>query len=114
MTEATQAHQPPWRVAHIILDDGVGAICVALVSYPMEGNYDRLMMALRWNPGNDRVAPWQEDQGWFLVPFTFAEAIAHSLIELHAFGHAGFDEAGFAAMLAWLDDINAADSSMCY
>ena len=106
--------EEPRQIVHVIFDGGAGEISVALVSLGREHSHDRLMMALRWNEGDESIASWQEDVGWFLLPFTFAKAIGRSLIEMQAFDVPGIKEAGFAAMLSWLAEVDAVDSAMCY
>jgi hypothetical protein len=102
------------KVVHLVFDGGVGEISVALVARPLERSPGNLMMALRWNAGNERISAWQEDVGWFLVPFTFAKAIGKSLIEMRTFDVPGFREEGFIAMLSWLSAVEAVDDAMCY
>jgi hypothetical protein len=102
------------QVVHRLFDGGVGEIAVALVTLGPEGPPGRLMMALRWNAGNERISAWQEDVGWFLVPFTFAKAIGKSIVEMRAFDVPGIDEQGFPALLTWLAEVDAVDSAMCY
>jgi len=97
-----------WSLGHVIFEDPAG-IAVAL----LQGN-NRLMLALRWTEavesvsrhGQHRLVPWSGSAtGWFVLPFTFASAVARTLVELHTSGATpGFNEEGFVAMVAWLVD----------
>jgi hypothetical protein len=100
-----------WSVSHIVFDDAPGGIGVALLT-----NGQRTMLGLRWHEGRDTVEPWPADAtGYFLLPFTFAAAIARSLLTMKACGSvSGFNEAGVTALVHWLAELQAVDDALCY
>ncbi|PLW67932.1 hypothetical protein C0039_14960 [Pseudohalioglobus lutimaris] len=99
-----------WNLQHLVYAGGYGETAVALLS---DGK--RTAMALRWCEGNENVKPWQgEETGWFLIPYSFAAAIAKSLVQMKAAGGVPFDEDGFTAMLDWLIEDEGIESALCY
>jgi hypothetical protein len=106
------------NVRHEVYEDGV--IAVALVSLPER----ELGLAIRWlDPGQvvDRDGHVRTltnvvggETAWFCVPHTFAAAIGRKLVEQKAAGLPGFDEDGFAALVAWLKQGGELDDTMCY
>jgi hypothetical protein len=99
-----------WSLLHLVFEDAPGGVAIGLLQ--QEG---RLMLAIRWCEGSDKIQPWPgHATDWFLLPFTFAAAIGRSLIQMRAAGMAGFSDAGFNTMLGWLADLEAIDDGLCY
>ncbi len=116
-----------WKLEYLIYPGGFGEIAVGmlrhdrLVDDPKRKSGKRKvthrMMGLRWCPSGKGVETWQVGaQDWFVLPFTFAAAIARSLLQMNATGFDGFDEKGFAKFVAWLTDYGqqGVDDALCY
>ena len=51
---------------------------------------------------------------WFILPHSFGAVVGKRLVEQKVAGLAGFDEEGFAKMVAWLVDMEDLHDAMCY
>ena len=74
-------------------------------------------VGLRWCEAAKGVDSWQAGaHDWFVLPFTFASAIARSLLQMKAAGFQGFDPAGFQKLVAWMTDYGQHGSRyyLCY
>lgn len=51
---------------------------------------------------------------WFILPHSFGSAIGKRLIEQKVSGLSGFNESGFAKLVAWLVEMEEISDAMCY
>jgi hypothetical protein len=108
------------RLEHLVYDDNV--VAVALVTAHEDS--DMLSLALRWlEPGEVRKPDGSGYQltnhmggetDWLIIPFTFGASIGRTLVMQKAAGRLGFHDAGFAAMVEWLVDLDELEDAMCY
>jgi hypothetical protein len=110
-------------VEHAVYADGV--IAVSLVAEDLERAQKNLVhLAIRWLPplpyrdkaGN--LVPTTNVMGgetdWFRLPHSFGVAVGKKLVEQRAAGLQGFQDDGFARMVAWLVEMEELDDAMCY
>lgn len=101
-----------WKLEYIVFPGAPGEMAVGVLQ-----RESRLMMGVRWCEGDGRIAPWQEGSAdWIVLPFTFAAAIARSLLQMKATGFAGFDDSGMQRLIKWMTgyDQQAVDDCICY
>lgn len=102
-----------------------GVIAVSLVAEDYNKSEKNLWhLAVRWLPpeayrdkaGN--VVQTTNVMGGatelFILPHTFGAAVGKKLVEQHVSGLSGFDDEGYAAMVAWLMDMEELSDAMCY
>ena len=108
------------NVLHLVYEDGV--IAIAMVSPSDESTSTSL--AMRWlEPSpymrkDGQMVPVTNHMGgetdWFVVPYTLAAAVGRTLVLQRAAGLPGFEDVGFAAMVAWLVEDEGLPDSMCF
>jgi hypothetical protein len=102
-----------------------GVISVSLVAEDLERTEKNLFhLAIRWLP----PVPYRDTAGnlvpttnvmggetdWFILPHTFGAVVGKKLVEQKVAGLQGFQDDGFAKMVAWLVDMEELDDAMCY
>lgn len=107
-------------IKSVVYDDG--EIAVAIVQTEQDSNIVHL--AMKWlNPQpiqrkDGTIEPTTNLMGgetdWFILPFTFAAAIARVLIELKVTAMPYFNEVGFSEMVNWLVELEEVHDAMCY